>query len=95
MKPCRHLVLVLGDQLDEHSLALSDFDATQDRVFMAEVREESTHVWSTRLRTAFFFSAMRHFAETLRLKGIDVDYQTIGESKGESKGPSSIVFKNN
>ena len=78
MKPCRHLVLVLGDQLDEHSLALSDFDATQDRVFMAEVREESTHVWSTRLRTAFFFSAMRHFAETLRLKGIDVDYQTIG-----------------
>ena len=78
MKPCRHLVLVLGDQLDEQSPALSDFDATLDRVFMAEVREESTHVWSSKPRTAFFFSAMRHFAEALRLKGIDVDYQTIG-----------------
>ncbi len=78
MKPCRHLVFVLGDQLDQQSSALADFDVKQDRVLMAEVREESTHVWSSKPRTAFFFAAMRHFADSLRLKGIRVDYQTIG-----------------
>jgi len=44
---------------------------------MAEVREESTHVWSTRVRTVFFFSAMRHFAARLNESGIQVDYQAI------------------
>ena len=78
MKNCRHLVFVLGDQLDMHSSAFADFDATQDRVFMAEVRNESTHVWSIKPRTTFFFAAMRHFAEELRLKPVGVDYQKIG-----------------
>ena len=40
----RHLVIVLGDQLDEDSSALTDFDPQQDAVWMAEVDEESTHV---------------------------------------------------
>ena len=78
MKPCRHLVFVLGDQLDLQSSALTDFDDTQDRVLMAEVREESTHVWSSKPRTAFFLAAMRHFAEELQRKGMRVDYQPIG-----------------
>lgn len=46
----RHLVIVLGDQLDEKSSALRDFDPTQDVVWMAEVAEESTHVWSSKRR---------------------------------------------
>lgn len=79
MKPCRHLIFVLGDQLDERSAAFADFDLGQDRVFMAEVREESTHVWSTKPRTTFFFAAMRHFAEALGKKKISVDYQKIGD----------------
>ena len=54
MKACRHLVFVLGDQLDDQSSVFTDFDATQDIVLMAEVREESTHVWSTKPRTAYF-----------------------------------------
>ena len=33
---------------------------------MAEVEEESTHVWSTQPRIAIFLTAMRHFAEALR-----------------------------
>ena len=40
----RHLVLVLGDQLDAKSAALDRFDSTLDAVWMAEVAEESTHV---------------------------------------------------
>ena len=78
MKTCRHLVFVLGDQLDENSAAFADFDLSQDRVFMAEVREESTHVWSTKPRTAFFFAAMRHFSALLQTRKIAVDYQRIG-----------------
>ncbi len=86
MKICRHLVFVLGDQLDVESVALADFDKAKDVVLMAEVREESTHVWSSKPRTAFFFAAMRHFAETLRKRGFVVDYRDIN-----SHGLDSLV----
>jgi len=42
----RHLVIVLGDQLDPKSSALDGFDVRHDAVWMAEVAEESTQVWS-------------------------------------------------
>ena len=32
---------------------------------MAEVREESTHVWSHKARIALFLSAMRHFRDDM------------------------------
>jgi deoxyribodipyrimidine photolyase-related protein len=73
----RHLVLVLGDQLDLQSSALEGFDATQDVVWMAEVAEESTHVWSAKQRIAVFLSAMRHFAQSLREQGLPVDYTRL------------------
>ena len=41
----RNLVIVLGDQLDARSSALRDVDPAQDVVWMAEVAQESTHVW--------------------------------------------------
>ena len=75
----RHLVLVLGDQLDAHSSALAGFDVTQDVVWMAEVAEESTHVWSAKQRIAVFLSAMRHFAETLRTRGLPLFYVGLDE----------------
>ena len=78
MKNCRHLVFVLGDQLDEASPALADFDSATDIVLMAEVRDESTQVWSSKPRTAFFFAAMRHFAAALKQRNITVDYRRIG-----------------
>ncbi|MFM7459866.1 MAG: cryptochrome/photolyase family protein [Burkholderiales bacterium] len=84
MKKCRHLVFILGDQLDHESAALADFNPATDVVLMAEVREESTHVWSAKPRTTFFFSAMRHFAEELRRKKITVDYRRIGLHKAAS-----------
>ena len=46
----RHLVIVLGDQLDRSSAAFDGFDAARDTVWMAEVAEESTHVWSHKAR---------------------------------------------
>jgi deoxyribodipyrimidine photolyase-related protein len=76
----RNLLLVLGDQLDASSAGFDGFDPTIDAVWMAEVREESTHVWSHKARTAYFFSAMRHFATELRQRGVTVHYGRIGET---------------
>jgi len=44
--PLRHLVVVLGDQLDERSAALDGFDPQGDAVWIAEVADEARHVWS-------------------------------------------------
>jgi len=76
----RRLVIVLGDQLDLDAAAFDDFDAEQDAVWMAEVAEESTHVWSSKPRTALFLAAMRHFAEALREAGRTVHYTRLDDA---------------
>ena len=77
--PIRHLVLVLGDQLDARSAAFAGFDAARDRVLMVEAPDESTHVPSTRMRTAMFLSAMRHFAdEEITGRAWPLDYLRLG-----------------
>ena len=68
----RTLVVVLGDQLDLDAAVFDGFDPAQDAVWMAEVAEESTHVWSSKPRIALFLSAMRHFAQVLREYGADL-----------------------
>ena len=69
MHHTRHLILVLGDQLDTEAAAFDGFDGVQDAVWMAEAHEESTHVWSSKQRITLFLSAMRHFAQALRDSG--------------------------
>lgn len=76
----RNLVIVLGDQLDAESSALQDFDPTQDVVWMAEVAQESTHVWSAKQRIAVFLSAMRHFADDLRRQGLPLVYARLDDA---------------
>ena len=76
----RNLVIVLGDQLDDQSSALNDFDPAQDVVWMAEVAEESTHVWSSKQRIAVFLSAMRHFAQHLRAQSMPVLYTKLDDA---------------
>jgi deoxyribodipyrimidine photolyase-related protein len=73
----RHLVLVLGDQLDGSSSAFDGFDPACDAVWMAEVAQESTHVWSSKPRIALFLAAMRHFAAALRASGRAVHYRRL------------------
>jgi len=81
----RRLVLVLGDQLDCQSAAFDGFDRGCDRVWMAEVAEESTHVWTHKARIAVFLSAMRHFHAALVADRIDVDYTSL--TAEEPAGP--------
>ena len=79
MAELRHLVLVLGDQLDAESAAFEGFDPACDAVLMIEAAGESTHVWSHKARSALFLSAMRHFAQDLRARGWTVDYRALGD----------------
>jgi deoxyribodipyrimidine photolyase-related protein len=75
----RDLVLVLGDQLDLEASAFDGFDAAQDAVWMAEVAEESTHVWSSQPRIALFLAGMRHFAAALRQAGRPLHYRRLDD----------------
>ncbi|MBC7547214.1 MAG: cryptochrome/photolyase family protein [Polaromonas sp.] len=75
--PCRHLVLILGDQLDEASSAFDEFDPAQDCLLMIEAMGESTHVWSHKIRTTLFLSAMRHHAAAMQARGWQVDYRAL------------------
>jgi deoxyribodipyrimidine photolyase-related protein len=74
---CRHLVLVLGDQLDRGGPALRDFDPALDWVWMCESTEESTHVPSHRARILLFLAAMRQFRTTLEETGHRVHYRAL------------------
>ncbi len=76
----RHLVIVLGDQLDLEASAFDGLDPAQDRVWMAEVAEESTHVPSSQPRIALFLSAMRHFAQALRDRRWPLDYTRLDDA---------------
>lgn len=84
----RRLYLVFGDQLDHQSPIFDEVDPGHDRIWMAEVSEEATHVWCHKLRLAFFFSAMRHFREYLISEGYSVQYHELSERSAEDSGAS-------
>jgi len=75
----RNLVVVLGDQLDVKSAVYDGFYPAHDAVWMAEVAEESTHVWSGQPRIVVFLSAMRHFRDELQARGRTVHYRELDE----------------
>ncbi|MFM9059576.1 MAG: cryptochrome/photolyase family protein, partial [Planctomycetaceae bacterium] len=86
----RHLVIVLGDQLDRTGAAFDGFDRSRDRVWMAEVAEESTHVWTHKARIAVFLAAMRHFRDALRAERIDADYTELAAKPARGE-PGSLA----
>lgn len=77
MAELRCLTVVLGDQLDLEAAAFDGFDASVDVVWMAEVAQESTHVWSSKPRTVMFLAAMRHFALALQAAGRPLHYTRL------------------
>ena len=87
---CRHLLLILGDQLDEDSSVFDGIDPALDVVLMIEAFEESTHVWSHKARTTVFLSAMRHFAKQLEARGFRVAYRSL-EVEGDATLAAGLV----
>ena len=77
--PIERMLLVLGDQLNADASALAGADRGRDVLWMAEVEEESRHVWSSRPRTALFLAAMRHFRDARRAEGWRVEYVALDD----------------
>ncbi len=88
----RRLVVILGDQLDAQAEVLRQSDPTLDQVWMAEVREESTHAPSAVTRTVLFLSAMRHFAIDLQTLGWSVDYQRLEDTSPDQGLAASLAL---
>lgn len=68
------LALVLGDQLSESLSSLQRLNKRTDWVVMAEVGVEARYVAHHQQKIALIFSAMRHFADSLRAAGWRVHY---------------------
>ena len=79
MNPVRNLILVLGDQLDLESPLIKNADPNLDRIWMAEVEEESVHVWSHKQKIVLFLSAMRHFRASLLAQGLPLVYTELDD----------------
>ena len=88
----RNLVIVLGDQLDLQSSAFDGFDPAQDAVWMAEVAEESTHIWSSKQRIALFLAAMRHFGQALRDAGYPLHYTRLDQADNRGSLAAELQF---
>ncbi len=76
----RRLVLVLGDQLNADSAAFDDFDKDEDAVLMVEARHEAEYVPQHKSRLVLFFSAMRHFRDELKERGVRVHYAELEDN---------------
>jgi deoxyribodipyrimidine photolyase-related protein len=72
------LRIVLGDQCSD-SLASLDGLGAGDVVLMAEVRAECTYVRHHQQKIVLVLSAMRHFAERLRARGVTVAYSRLDD----------------
>jgi deoxyribodipyrimidine photolyase-related protein len=88
----RNLVLILGDQLDPDSSAFEGFDPERDIVWMAELAHESRKVWSSKPRTAFFLSAMRHHRDALRARGWQLLYRELALTAGTWRDPDGTAI---
>ena len=73
------LRVVLGDQCSAGLSALADLDPGTDTVLMAEVMAEATYVRHHPKKIILIFSAMRHFADELRARGVRVRYVTLDD----------------
>ncbi len=84
------LRVLFGDQLSFDLSALTDLDAVQDTVLMAEVAEEVWSVGHHKQKLVLVLSAMRHFADALRSQGIAVHYVRL-DDPGNSGGLTGEV----
>ncbi len=80
MKRCRKLIFVFGDHLSHRISSLNGADPQRDVVLMCEVVEEATYVRHHKKKIVLIFSAMRHFADELRIRGFSVRYVRLDDA---------------
>lgn len=83
------LRIVLGDQLTRGLSCLRDW-RPGDVVLMMEVLEEATYVKHHKQKLILVFSAMRHFAEELRARGLAVDYVRLDDPANTGSFDSEV-----
>ncbi|MBR9791268.1 MAG: cryptochrome/photolyase family protein [Gammaproteobacteria bacterium] len=77
------LRLLLGDQLSREISSLKECNKSQDKILLAEVREEATYVKHHKKKIVLLFSAMRHFAKDLSDDGYNVIYRRYDDEDNQ------------
>ncbi|QPG07050.1 cryptochrome/photolyase family protein [Salinimonas marina] len=77
------LRLILGDQLTLSLPILQQANKQHDVILLAEVKEEATYVKHHKKKLVLLFSAMRHFAQTLKDEGYRVCYREYGDEDNQ------------
>lgn len=85
------LRVILGDQLSHEISSLDGVDPDQDDILLMEVQDEATYVPHHPKKIAFIFSAMRHFHQELKDKGLSSHYIKLDDDL--SKGSFSDTLK--
>jgi len=83
------LRVVLGDQLNEKHSWWKD-DPSTYIVLMVESLSETNYVWHHIQKVVAFFLAMRHFAEKLEKKGIEVIYLKLNDDRNKQNFSDNI-----
>lgn len=89
------LRLILSDQLSQTISSLAGCDKSQDIILMCETEEEATYVKHHKKKIAFLFSAMRHFADTLKKSGYRIEYSKLNDehNAGSLKAEVQRILK--
>ncbi len=87
------LRLILADQLTHHIAALEGIDIENDVVLLAEVRSEANYVKHHKKKIIFLFSAMRHFAQSLKDKGIKVHYTYYQDTDNQGSLAAEVAYR--
>jgi len=77
------LRLILGDQLTLSLPIIQQADKQNDVLLLAEVNEEATYVKHHKKKLVLLFSAMRHFAQTLKDEGYVVRYRYFDDEDNQ------------
>ena len=73
------LIPIFADQLSLNLSSLMTSEQSETVILMMEVAEETKTVPHHRMKMAFLFSAMRHFANDLKNNGWTVDYVALDD----------------
>ena len=84
------LRVVLGDQLSTDLSALVGIDAAKDVVLILVVNEECHYVRHHQQKIVLFLTAMRHFAQKLRERGLQVDDVQLDDPKNTGSLTSEV-----
>lgn len=85
------LIPIFADQLSLNVSSLTANEPDEAVILMMEVDSETRTVPHHRMKMAFLFSAMRHFAENLRATGWEVDYVMLDDSDNSGSFEGEIA----